>query len=85
MFCCPDYQVCCLMCFVARFQQVCHYDVFVRFVHEKGCISVVLKKIDVPVPSYQNSVCMWSWCRKCKQVRDLLCVIACIVNKIYSN
>ena len=39
-----------------------------RFAHEKGCVSVVVKKLDVPVPSYQNSVLMWSWCRKCKQV-----------------
>ena len=39
-----------------------------RFVHETGCLQIVLKKLDVPIPGYQNNILMWGWCRKCKQV-----------------
>ncbi len=42
-----------------------------RFVHDTGCLQIVLKKLDVPIPGYQNNILMWGWCRKCKQVSAL--------------
>ncbi len=40
-----------------------------RFIHHTGSIQVLLKKLDAPMPSGQNNILMWEWCRKCKQVR----------------
>lgn len=39
-----------------------------RFVHGQGCISLVLKQLEQPIPNGQNCILMWSWCHKCKQV-----------------
>lgn len=39
-----------------------------RFVHETGCIYVILRKLDNLIPGGQTNILMWSWCRKCKQV-----------------
>ena len=39
-----------------------------RFVHDHGCIQIVLKKLDAPIHGYQNSILTWAWCRKCKRV-----------------
>lgn len=40
-----------------------------KFVHESGCVDVVLRKLDsdmgVAAPS---SIHVWSWCKVCKQV-----------------
>ena len=41
-----------------------------RFVHGHGCINVLLKKLDNPVPGAQENILLWSWCRRCKQVRE---------------
>ena len=41
-----------------------------RFVHGTACINVLLKKLDNEVPGGKENILMWSWCRKCKQVRE---------------
>ncbi|XP_053382356.1 LOW QUALITY PROTEIN: 1-phosphatidylinositol 3-phosphate 5-kinase-like [Mercenaria mercenaria] len=43
-----------------------------RFVHGRGCISLVLKRLDQPIPNGQNCILMWSWCHKCKQVTPVV-------------
>lgn len=40
-----------------------------RFVHGQGCVQIVLKELDSPVPGYQHTILTYSWCRLCKQVR----------------
>lgn len=40
-----------------------------RFVHGSGCVQIVLKELDSPVPGYQHTILNYSWCRVCKQVR----------------
>ena len=40
-----------------------------RFVHEQGSLLVVLKRLEKPMPAYQDNILMWEWCRKCKEVR----------------
>lgn len=40
-----------------------------RFVHGSGCVQIVLKELDSPVPGYQHTILNYSWCRICKQVR----------------
>lgn len=39
-----------------------------RFVHGSGCVQIVLKELDSPVPGYQHTILNYSWCRTCKQV-----------------
>lgn len=39
-----------------------------RFVHGQGCVQIVLKELDSPVPGYQHTILTYSWCRLCKQV-----------------
>lgn len=39
-----------------------------RFVHGSGCVQIVLKELDSPVPGYQHTILNYSWCRICKQV-----------------
>lgn len=43
-----------------------------RFVHGQGCINVLLKKLDSPVPGAQENILLWSWCRRCKQVTPVV-------------
>lgn len=47
-----------------------------RFVHGSGCVQIVLKELDSPVPGYQHTILNYSWCRICKQVGDdRLCLL----------
>ena len=41
-----------------------------RFVHGSGCVQIVLKELDSPVPGYQHTILTYSWCRICKQVQQ---------------
>lgn len=41
-----------------------------RFVHGSGCVQIVLKELDSPVPGYQHTILNYSWCRICKQVSE---------------
>lgn len=43
-----------------------------RFVHENGCITVDLRKLDRRIPGAENNILMWSWCRKCTQVTPVV-------------
>ncbi|CAH1788888.1 unnamed protein product, partial [Owenia fusiformis] len=43
-----------------------------RFVHQNGCITVILKRLDNPIPGYQNNILLWGWCKKCKQVTPVV-------------
>ncbi|KAK6165394.1 hypothetical protein SNE40_022328 [Patella caerulea] len=47
-----------------------------RFTHGKGCINIMLKKLDTEIPGGQNNILMWSWCRKCKQVTPVVPISA---------
>ncbi|XP_070187506.1 1-phosphatidylinositol 3-phosphate 5-kinase-like isoform X2 [Littorina saxatilis] len=47
-----------------------------RFVHGHGCINVLLKKLDNPVPGAQENILLWSWCRRCKQVTPVVPISA---------
>jgi 1-phosphatidylinositol-3-phosphate 5-kinase len=40
-----------------------------RFVHDMGCVHIVLKELDKPIPDTEgNNIVMWSWCSRCKMV-----------------
>uniref|UniRef100_A0A1A8VFX3 1-phosphatidylinositol 3-phosphate 5-kinase n=1 Tax=Nothobranchius furzeri TaxID=105023 RepID=A0A1A8VFX3_NOTFU len=43
-----------------------------RFVHSSGCVQIVLKELDSPVPGYQHTILNYSWCRICKQVTPVV-------------
>ena len=44
-----------------------------RFVHENGCLTVILKRLETAIKGYQpDTILMWEWCRKCKQVSFML-------------
>nr|XP_040056958.1 1-phosphatidylinositol 3-phosphate 5-kinase isoform X1 [Gasterosteus aculeatus aculeatus] len=43
-----------------------------RFVHGSGCVQIVLKELDSPVPGYQHTILNYSWCRVCKQVTPVV-------------
>ncbi|KAK2165368.1 hypothetical protein LSH36_51g02001 [Paralvinella palmiformis] len=43
-----------------------------RFVHEQGSLLVVLKRLEKPMPAYQDNILMWEWCRKCKEVTPVV-------------
>nr|XP_023661863.1 1-phosphatidylinositol 3-phosphate 5-kinase isoform X1 [Paramormyrops kingsleyae] len=43
-----------------------------RFVHGNGCVQIVLKELDSPVPGYQHTILNYSWCRICKQVTPVV-------------
>ncbi|XP_013887897.1 1-phosphatidylinositol 3-phosphate 5-kinase isoform X2 [Austrofundulus limnaeus] len=43
-----------------------------RFVHDSGCVQIVLKELDSPVPGYQHTILNYSWCRVCKQVTPVV-------------
>uniref|UniRef100_A0A8C2ZQ11 1-phosphatidylinositol 3-phosphate 5-kinase n=1 Tax=Cyclopterus lumpus TaxID=8103 RepID=A0A8C2ZQ11_CYCLU len=43
-----------------------------RFVHGSGCVQIVLKELDSPVPGYQHTILNYSWCRACKQVTPVV-------------
>ena len=43
-----------------------------RFVHDAGCVNVVVKELDEEIPDTEgNKIVMWSWCSKCKMVSDV--------------
>ncbi|KAH9362310.1 hypothetical protein HPB48_002288 [Haemaphysalis longicornis] len=42
-----------------------------KFVHENGCIQILLHHLDNPPTAAQNAILMWSWCRKCRFVTPL--------------
>lgn len=42
-----------------------------KFVHESGCIQILLHHLDNPPTAAQNAILMWSWCRKCRFVTPL--------------
>ncbi|XP_069471711.1 1-phosphatidylinositol 3-phosphate 5-kinase isoform X3 [Ambystoma mexicanum] len=43
-----------------------------RFVHGNGCVQIILKELDSPVPGYQHTILTYSWCRLCKQVTPVV-------------
>lgn len=43
-----------------------------RFVHESGCVHILLRKMDNPIQKCPNSIVTWTWCRKCKQVSPVM-------------
>ncbi|XP_054827187.1 1-phosphatidylinositol 3-phosphate 5-kinase isoform X2 [Eublepharis macularius] len=43
-----------------------------RFVHGHGCVQIILKELDSPVPGYQHTILTYSWCRICKQVTPVV-------------
>ncbi|CAG02599.1 unnamed protein product, partial [Tetraodon nigroviridis] len=43
-----------------------------RFVHGNGCVQIVLKELDSPVPGYQHTILNYSWCRICKQATPVV-------------
>ncbi|XP_055493633.1 1-phosphatidylinositol 3-phosphate 5-kinase isoform X4 [Leucoraja erinacea] len=43
-----------------------------RFAHGNGCVQIVLKELDSPVPGYQHTILTYSWCRICKQVTPVV-------------
>uniref|UniRef100_A0A8C8K6I9 1-phosphatidylinositol 3-phosphate 5-kinase n=1 Tax=Oncorhynchus tshawytscha TaxID=74940 RepID=A0A8C8K6I9_ONCTS len=43
-----------------------------RFVHGSGCVQIVLKELESPVPGYQHTILNYSWCRICKQVTPVV-------------
>lgn len=43
-----------------------------RFVHGRGSLQVLLKRLDLPIPGSSSNIVMWSWCRLCKQVGDAM-------------
>uniref|UniRef100_A0A8C8SYA9 1-phosphatidylinositol 3-phosphate 5-kinase n=1 Tax=Pelusios castaneus TaxID=367368 RepID=A0A8C8SYA9_9SAUR len=43
-----------------------------RFVHGQGCVQIILKELDSPVPGYQHTILTYSWCRVCKQVTPVV-------------
>ena len=52
----------------------CHFPILHhvrRFVHDAGCVNVVVKELDKEIPDTEgNKIVMWSWCSKCKMVSD---------------
>ena len=53
-----------------------------RFVHDSTCISLLLRRLKNPIPSPERGILMWSWCRKCEQVCDLVNFNVALVSKI---
>lgn len=53
-----------------------------RFVHGQGCVQIILKELDSPVPGYQHTILTYSWCRICKQV-NMPCCYSISYNIIY--
>ncbi|ESP03189.1 hypothetical protein LOTGIDRAFT_137804, partial [Lottia gigantea] len=47
-----------------------------RFSHGKGCINIILKRLETEIPGGQSNILMWSWCRKCKQVTPVVPISA---------
>nr|DBA20024.1 TPA: hypothetical protein GDO54_015765 [Pyxicephalus adspersus] len=43
-----------------------------RFVHGNGCVQILLKELDSPVPGYQHTILTYSWCRICQQVTPVV-------------
>ncbi|NP_001362234.1 1-phosphatidylinositol 3-phosphate 5-kinase [Xenopus tropicalis] len=43
-----------------------------RFVHGNGCVQIVLKELDSPVPGYQHTILTYSWCRICQQATPVV-------------
>ncbi|XP_070571165.1 1-phosphatidylinositol 3-phosphate 5-kinase-like [Ptychodera flava] len=43
-----------------------------KFVHCGALIQISLRKLESPIPGYQDSILMWSWCKKCKQVTPVV-------------
>ncbi|KAK7498566.1 hypothetical protein BaRGS_00010226 [Batillaria attramentaria] len=52
------------------------FDHIRRFVHGHGCINVLLKKLENPIPGAQDNILLWSWCRRCKQVTPVVPISA---------
>ncbi|XP_053327656.1 1-phosphatidylinositol 3-phosphate 5-kinase [Spea bombifrons] len=43
-----------------------------RFVHGNGCVQIILKELESPVPGYQHTILTYSWCRICQQVTPVV-------------
>ncbi|XP_077304584.1 1-phosphatidylinositol 3-phosphate 5-kinase isoform X2 [Lithobates pipiens] len=43
-----------------------------RFVHGNGCVQILLKELDSPVPGYQHTILTYSWCKICQQVTPVV-------------
>ncbi|XP_053569042.1 1-phosphatidylinositol 3-phosphate 5-kinase [Bombina bombina] len=43
-----------------------------RFVHGNGCVQIILKELDSPVPGYQHTILTYSWCRICQQATPVV-------------
>ncbi|KAM4626802.1 1-phosphatidylinositol 3-phosphate 5-kinase [Discoglossus pictus] len=43
-----------------------------RFVHGNGCVQIILKELESPVPGYQHTILTYSWCRICQQATPVV-------------
>jgi len=43
-----------------------------RFVHGNGCLQIVMKRLDMVMPGTADTIYMWSFCKKCREVRSFL-------------
>ncbi|XP_078714192.1 1-phosphatidylinositol 3-phosphate 5-kinase isoform X1 [Lampetra fluviatilis] len=43
-----------------------------QFVHGNGCVQILLKELQSPVPGYQHSILTWSWCCLCQQATPVV-------------
>lgn len=55
-----------------------------RFVHDGGCVHILLKGLDQPLPGDNDTIRMWSWCSVCNTVR-LSKISSMLYNLLFLN
>lgn len=43
-----------------------------KFVHNSGCVHILLHELSTSVQAAENSILMWSWCQICKQASPVV-------------
>jgi len=42
------------------------------FAHGTGSVYIHMRNLESPIPGFQHTILTWSWCKECKQVRQVL-------------
>ncbi|CAG0920643.1 unnamed protein product [Notodromas monacha] len=43
-----------------------------RFVHDKGCVQIIMRELSEPIPVKHQGILVWNWCSKCQQISSVV-------------
>jgi 1-phosphatidylinositol-3-phosphate 5-kinase len=43
-----------------------------RFVHDAGCVQIIMRELSEPIPVKHSGILVWNWCSRCQQISSVV-------------